>query len=187
MTHTCYTCGIEKPLSEYYRNKATRTGHLNHCKDCFLAKRKSYREKVAALGIVPTHTFYTCSLCKTEKPVEEFYKSLRDPKGHSSRCKTCCNSRKRQRQRTGYNSEYNLKTNYGLSLEDYEDMLDQCNNSCEICGKHADTERFGKLAVDHDHSTGEVRGLLCSSCNRGIGFLKDDPEVLRKAIEYLNP
>jgi hypothetical protein len=57
---------------------------------------------------------------------------------------------------------------------------------CAICGVHQNERSDGKdLAVDHDHETGEVRGLLCTNCNTGIGQLQEDPEVLLKAIEYL--
>lgn len=55
---------------------------------------------------------------------------------------------------------------------------------CAICGIHEENVTKS-LAIDHDHTTGLVRGYLCNNCNRGIGLLKDDPNVLRNAIEYL--
>lgn len=60
-------------------------------------------------------------------------------------------------------------------------LLAKSNGCCEICGQH-----FEKLCVDHDHQSGEIRGLLCHHCNVGIGFLGDDVERLRSAIEYLD-
>ncbi len=71
---------------------------------------------------------------------------------------------------------------YGITLEQYNLLLINQNYKCKICN---DPPGKRNLAVDHDHNTGSVRGLLCDSCNRGIGLLKDKPEVLMKAAEYI--
>jgi hypothetical protein len=77
-----------------------------------------------------------------------------------------------------------LKSNYGISLEEYERMLACQGGRCAICGS---TDPCGKptFAVDHDHVTGEVRALLCNKCNPAIGMLGDDPERLEAAARYL--
>lgn len=72
---------------------------------------------------------------------------------------------------------------YGLSLEGLAQLKEQQNNQCGICGCWL-TE--GLLVVDHDHDTGVVRGLLCRWCNLAIGFLKDDAELVERAVSYLN-
>lgn len=69
---------------------------------------------------------------------------------------------------------------YGLTQEQYEDMLLQSGGKCSICKEHTT-----KLHVDHDHVTGKVRGLLCRACNHGIGNFKDDTALLTAAIGYL--
>lgn len=74
-----------------------------------------------------------------------------------------------------------LRLRYGISKLDYNEMFHSQNGMCAIC-----STSFLKLHVDHSHKTGEVRGLLCGSCNRGLGLLKDNTEFLLKAIEYLN-
>lgn len=76
---------------------------------------------------------------------------------------------------------------YGLTLAQYEEFAASNGNVCAICGseKNGGHSVTRKLVVDHSHETGEVRGLLCANCNSGIGLLQDDPEVLRKAIQYL--
>jgi len=81
----------------------------------------------------------------------------------------------------------NLKRYYNITFDDYQTLLQKQNYRCAIC-KTADmkTERTEWFAVDHDHDTGKVRGLLCSNCNRGIGLLQDSVEYLTNAIEYLN-
>ncbi len=77
---------------------------------------------------------------------------------------------------------YTLKQ-YGLTLEEYEGMVAEQNGLCAICRHVCSTGQ--RLCVDHDHSTGRVRGLLCRSCNIAIGKLGDDPDLVRRALEYL--
>ena len=69
---------------------------------------------------------------------------------------------------------------YGMSENDYENLFDVQNGKCAIC--EIDIPR---LVIDHNHVTGVVRGLLCDPCNRGIGLLKDNPDVVQKAADYL--
>jgi hypothetical protein len=76
-----------------------------------------------------------------------------------------------------------LKTRYGITAEDYDRMMDEQGGACAICKAEC---RIGlRLAVDHDHDTGKVRGLLCTHCNQAIGKLHDDPALIRKAADYL--
>lgn len=72
---------------------------------------------------------------------------------------------------------------YGLSLEQYEEMLKRQRGVCAVCGHVCATGKI--LSVDHDHDTGRVRGLLCNSCNLGIGQLGDSLDRLRAATAYL--
>ena len=77
-----------------------------------------------------------------------------------------------------------LKDEYDLSISEYYDMVDSQENLCKICKKESKEKR---LSIDHCHKTGKVRGLLCQSCNWGLGHFKDDVNLLKKAILYLNP
>lgn len=87
-------------------------------------------------------------------------------------------------ERAEYARAWSLRKNYGLTPQDVEDMKRGQDGLCPICER--DLEREGaKMCVDHDHYTGEVRGLLCDDCNKGIGQLGDDPERLKRALEYL--
>lgn len=74
---------------------------------------------------------------------------------------------------------------YGISAEDYYKLLEKQEQKCAICGAEIGDSNGNRLYVDHDHKTGKVRGLLCANCNFGIGSLKDDVEILKKAILYL--
>lgn len=76
---------------------------------------------------------------------------------------------------------------YGVTEVQYQAMLDEQGHACAICGETdwAGGRHAGSPHVDHDHDTGAVRGLLCGSCNTGLGQFKDDPARLRAAVEYL--
>jgi hypothetical protein len=84
---------------------------------------------------------------------------------------------------SAYNREWRLRNDYGLTAEEYDILLESQNGLCKICrGMQADGRR---LAVDHDHKTGRVRGLLCDWCNRALGLFRDDPQLCEAAKEYL--
>jgi hypothetical protein len=76
---------------------------------------------------------------------------------------------------------WHLKAKYGLTLEEYETMRVEQDGKCAICESGT-----LQLVVDHCHKTGRVRGLLCVSCNASLGLLRDDPEVILRAAQYLN-
>jgi len=118
----------------------------------------------------------TCSACKEEKSVEDFYLKDKPTQRFSKTCKTCDKERIRMRY---------LKTKFDLSYDDYCEMERGQNGVCAICGQFETHRRGQRLCVDHNHETGETRGLLCHHCNTGIGLLGDDVETLQKAIDYL--
>jgi hypothetical protein len=89
---------------------------------------------------------------------------------------------------------HQLKYKFGITLEEYNLMVESQGGVCAICGGKNFTRHKGthnnkavavSLAVDHDHKTGQIRGLLCNACNTSLGKFKDDPVLLRKAIKYL--
>lgn len=82
--------------------------------------------------------------------------------------------------------KYQLRDKYGITEEDYQNLLDRQKGLCVICSTDKPTGKWKVFAVDHCHHTGHVRGLLCNECNRGMGLLKDNSELLRKAAEYLD-
>lgn len=78
------------------------------------------------------------------------------------------------------------KYKYGINNDTFEKMILNCNNSCEICGLTFDFgKRYSTPFIDHCHKTGEIRGLLCSKCNSGIGFLKDSEVLISNALNYI--
>lgn len=93
---------------------------------------------------------------------------------------------RKRRPRNVRNTE--LKKQYGITLDDWEGIHTAQNGVCAIC-KQAEVDaskRYANLAVDHCHTTGKVRGLLCNNCNRALGLFKDDTIVLAAALKYLN-
>lgn len=91
---------------------------------------------------------------------------------------------KHKDKRATYKKSFIFAKRYGIKIEDYNKILDNQNGKCAICERHvSDFNRL--LAVDHNHKTGKVRGLLCFSCNVAIGNFKDSIDILRKAVKYL--
>lgn len=81
-----------------------------------------------------------------------------------------------------------LRNSYGISYEDFHKMFEEQNGKCKICRKAGFPLVSGQkiyLNVDHCHTTGAVRGLLCHNCNRALGLLQDDIAILKSAVEYL--
>lgn len=131
-----------------------------------------------------------CSICREEKPYEEFHRWNVSRDGRRKQCKSCrsiqCSEVWHREKHNGLadkNVSYSLKSKYGITLTDYDKMFEDQSGLCAICHKPETTGK--RLAVDHCHSSGKIRGLLCSNCNRGIGHLQDSVEILNSAIEYL--
>jgi hypothetical protein len=80
---------------------------------------------------------------------------------------------------------WHYKTHYGMTLDDYYKRLEAQGGHCALCPRTPDQERHGKLHVDHDHTTGRVRGLLCLPCNHALGILGDNEAGLLHALAYI--
>jgi hypothetical protein len=113
-----------------------------------------------------------CTKCDTEKPLDQFRreKNGRVVGGYCKTCKSVCDR------------EQKLRKPYGVGRETYEAFLLDQGGACAICGH---VVSGASLSLDHCHLTGEPRGLLCSDCNFGLGFFKDDIDRLRAAISYM--
>lgn len=120
--------------------------------------------------------------CGALKPIEEFYKHPNMADGHLNQCKDC--SKRYEYSRKTQRKNNKLVYDYGITLADYNKKLIEQNYSCAICLRH---ESFfkKKLFVDHHHESGTVRMLLCNSCNILIGHSFESPELLKRAIAYL--
>ena len=131
-----------------------------------------------------------CTTCKVEKNINEFY--LRggnySPNSRKSKCKECDKKRVVEtywKDPSVYQNNH-LKRNYGITLNEYNQMLVEQGHRCKTCGTTEPGGKHGKFMVDHSHNTGEIRGLLCKSCNIALGEVGDNINTLQKMIEYLN-
>jgi hypothetical protein len=115
-----------------------------------------------------------CSKCQTEKPLVEFAKNKTMADGRQSWCKECF-AEKRWAERYGI---------LGFTRKDYEALREKQGGCCAICKRH-ESDMGKRFDVDHCHDTGKIRGLLCASCNWGLGKFGDDEELLQAAINYL--
>lgn len=121
-----------------------------------------------------------CGRCRQYLPKHSFSRNCAKKDGLQERCKNC---RSEHYKITGYVDrayESRIKRDYNLSLDELKWFEEEQQGRCAICG-----DKTGKLFIDHDHKTGEVRGLLCHFCNSGIGLFRDDPDRLNSAIKYL--
>jgi hypothetical protein len=89
-------------------------------------------------------------------------------------------------KRSEHQRRMKYQREYGITLEDYDRMYDEQNGRCAICRTNTPGGPGERFCVDHCHSTGTVRGLLCNNCNRALGHFKDDALLLQQAIKYLN-
>lgn len=123
----------------------------------------------------------TCTKCLRAKPLSKFYEHVETRDGLQSWCKACFKKYRGKDRRLDANLRYRYD---GFTLVEYDAMLEGQGGCCAICGK-TPAENNRRLATDHNHETGEVRGLLCDNCNRALGLLQDSPEVCRRAMLYL--
>lgn len=124
-----------------------------------------------------------CKECREIKNAKDFYGCKPRPDGLMSYCKKCWNAS------TSVKRSY-LKQMYGLNLEEYNQIYELQGGVCAICRqpetrKLRGTDNIYSLSVDHNHETGEIRGLLCRGCNSGLGHFQDNIERLQKAVSYL--
>jgi hypothetical protein len=145
----------------------------------------------------------TCNLCKRDKPLDSFYAS-KNPSHKDGRqyyCKVCAkaksaawvaanpervraNAAARKAKNPDGHRNGHLRRMYGITQLDYERMLSTQEGRCACCGS-TEPGRYGHFLVDHDHDTGDIRGLLCHPCNAGIGLLGDTLADVRLAVAYL--
>lgn len=145
-------------------------------------------------------TKIVCTSCNEWLNIDNFREKGEYANGDTqyvAHCRACENKRNLERYHVKYKGnparvssyKYTLKTNYGLTQQDFQTMFDSQQGKCAICATvlyNVFTVSDGKRGcVDHCHHTGKVRGLLCNMCNSGIGKLKDDPKLIRKALVYL--
>jgi hypothetical protein len=128
-----------------------------------------------------------CKRCSKEKSLSEFTRHSQTKDGFRAWCKDCRADYDREQRAThpdkfkDRNRRITLRK-YKLDVAGYDRLLEKQHGVCAICGNGNKGKTFH---VDHDHKTGVVRGLLCSSCNMALGLLKDDPNIVLRMFDYL--
>ncbi len=179
----CTLCKKEKEFCDFSKNNSSVSGLASWCKLCTSEKARAKRapsiearlKKRAEFKATTTHK--KCTKCHIIQPLSEYRKA--GGSNIRSDCRTCVDKINKPYRRNRL-----LKKLYGISLEDYNNIVTAQNNLCAICGL-SEPHDGASLAVDHNHSTGKIRELLCSHCNLLLGHSKDSVEVLQKAIQYL--
>ena len=164
-TKECTKCGKKKPLSEFHRDARRKSGRRGSCHKCcatYTARRQKQHPE------------------KFRKTVAQ-WRAANPTRAHKIQAKYLANN-----PDTYWRSR--LKCKFNMTPADYYRMLAQQDKVCGICGKPETRKVKGtlcKLAIDHNHATGEVRGLLCSRCNLGLGVFNDSQQLLKAAHIWL--
>jgi hypothetical protein len=156
----CSKCGEFKPLEAFYRATANPDGRRPDCKACFDARRKRWY------------------LSNREREIARVRSWQR---ANPDRVKA---SRDRNRERRNQQMrEIHLRNKFALTVQEYDWILDAQGGVCALCG--CQPTPGISLHVDHDHGTGEIRGLLCVRCNNALGLFREDPDLLCSAARYV--
>jgi hypothetical protein len=198
-SRTCTKCGLTKPLEEFSKAPRGKYGRKSSCKECDAARHKAQhvpKPRKPRRAPFTGEEVKTCTRCGEQATLEYFSLARKATATANAvyrpECKQCQSDRamewfRQNPERTSASKRrLNLLT-YGLTVEEYDAMVESQGGVCAICrkpprGTHARDQR---LVVDHCHTSGLNRGLLCNTCNRAIGLLGDDVELLYNAISYL--
>jgi hypothetical protein len=132
-----------------------------------------------------------CKVCKKTKSLSEFHPHKSCKGKVRPECKTCHNKISKVRSKKYIKTNplkrrsTILKNKYGINYDDYLRILGLQGGGCAICGSTEPGAGKTYFSVDHNHTTGKNRGLLCHPCNAGLGMFKEDKLSLKLAIEYL--
>lgn len=160
----CQRCSKVIEVGRFYKDKTRKDGLSAYCIRCESDRKKEARENNPEL------------VEKHKKNNRVWYQNNKQ--------KNKDRSDKWKEENPAKYREWNLKRRFGISLEEYDTILYSQGCCCAICGIHRDYINE-HLSVDHCHSSGKIRGLLCKSCNSGLGFFQDDLEIMNKALKYL--
>jgi Autographiviridae endonuclease VII len=182
-TKICSRCRQDKSLALFYKDTRYRYGVAQWCIECRRVYSRDYG-KIQSQSEAPLPALKLCTRCMERKPPEEFHLQKSKKDGLKSHCKACRSTRESP-LRCGEPARRNhLKRKYGLTPEEFMLMLKNQANQCAIC---ASSFTGLKIEVDHCHSSGKVRGLLCTVCNRWLAAV-DHPTFISKARIYVaNP
>lgn len=201
----------ERVLEEAKKYRTFTDWEKNSASSCAIAQKRGWIKEATVHMIkkeicteakrLALQNLGKCRICTKVKDLNLFNKSSKTVTGYRKECKDChlietnkwrndnrasvnLNNRKRAKRNPDKFREYSLKSNYNLTLEKYNLMRKNQDYRCGIC-KTEESKLIRKLNVDHCHSSGKVRELLCDKCNRGLGHFNDNIDLLNEAITYI--
>ena len=204
-TKVCTKCKEEQPIDKFSTNKNTKDGLTFWCKGCVKKycidnkERITYKRKQYYQNNKEKSNIYNQQYRKDNKEwfsaYHKQYSIDHKEEMKATRLRYNIKNRKKIAKKSREFAQNNpdiifaryLKTTYNMSVEDYEKRLRRQGGTCYICRNTEDERKQRRrLSIDHNHTTGEVRGLLCSKCNIGLGCFRDNPDLLIKASKYLS-
>ena len=175
----CSKCKQVLPLERFSKRKDSPDGRVYKCKDCVSEGRSTKRVQPRTDEEIHSDILDGSKVCRTcgeRKSMKEYFKQHKSVDLHAHHCKQCVSGATDKTWRR--KSHYKLK--YNITIADYDRLVTEQDGKCVICKK------AGRLVVDHNHRTGEVRGLLCPSCNTLLGLAQDSATHLWEAMRYLD-
>jgi len=176
---TCKKCNEAKDLI-YFCRRPENNSYRGTCKMCSKGYKDSLFKKQQENILMFSQGVKQCGCCKKIKDLSCFHSDRYTRFGYASNCRECISEKVKLTQR-----QNSLKSNYNLTLDDYNNMLKDQNHSCAICLSSLSSDEVKTPHVDHCHVSGKVRGILCRYCNHGLGLFKDNIISLQNAITYL--
>jgi hypothetical protein len=176
-TKWCTGCGKYKKLSEFYKNSIYSDGLNNKCIECSKSYSLSYYEENKEKSNKQSREYYNNNKEELSEKSKEYRKKNRDI--------ILKRTKEYDASHTDSKRDKYLRRTYGITLDDYNQMYADQDGKCAICGKPQSELKSSILGVDHNHENGQVRALLCSSCNSVLGHSKENVSILNRVIEYI--
>lgn len=199
MIKRCRLCGEAKPLGEFYANSKSRDGHLNHCRSCCRRKGAKFyqRNRSAIRAQIAVRLGSKDYRDERNRKRREYARKARAENPEKFRTRWNDWFRKNREHARAYGKawrarnpdllrqiqkKHDLKRKYKLSLGDFELMIKTQGSRCRVCRMSFEIHR---PVVDHDHSSGSVRGILCQHCNSSIGSFQESHMLIAQAADYV--
>ena len=178
----CIKCNLEKE-EQYFEFRKDIGKRRNVCRSCSKGYKTLRTETIDQNQSRFQQGLKKCSKCLEVKDLSNFGKDKYTKHGYSSICKSCITEKSSLESTKRANKNSKLKLTYGITIEEFDNMMKKQDSKCKIC--NSDISKKGEANVDHCHTNGYVRGLLCFNCNIGLGMFKDNLSLLKNAIKYL--